>query len=84
MRTTVDLPDELFRRVKSASAMKGLTLKSFVRAALERELKRQLSSGGGHGRAQLPLVRSASPASVKLTSDRAAQILEDEDLRVPR
>ena len=64
--------------------MKGLTLKSFVRVALERELRRQLSSGTGHRRAELPLVRSATPGSVKLTSDRTAQILEDEDLRVSR
>ena len=63
--------------------MKGLTLKSFVRVALERELRRQLSSGTGHRRAELPLVRSATPGS-KLTSDRTAQILEDEDLRVSR
>jgi hypothetical protein len=34
MRTTVDLPDELFRRAKSAAALRGIKLKDLVEEGL--------------------------------------------------
>jgi hypothetical protein len=36
MRTTIDLPDGLFRQVKTLAVQKGLTLKDFFTAAVER------------------------------------------------
>jgi len=39
MRTTIDLPDELFRRTKSLAASRGLTLKQFIIDAVEREIE---------------------------------------------
>jgi hypothetical protein len=38
MRTSIDIPDELFRRTKVAAASRGTTLKAVVIEALEREL----------------------------------------------
>jgi hypothetical protein len=38
MRTTIDLPDGLFRQVKTLAVQKGLTLKDFFTAAVERAL----------------------------------------------
>jgi hypothetical protein len=37
MRTTVDLPDGLFRRAKATAAMRGMSLKDLMISALERE-----------------------------------------------
>ena len=34
MRTTIDLPDNLFREVKATAASRGLKLKDFITAAL--------------------------------------------------
>jgi hypothetical protein len=34
MRTTIDLPDPLFREVKATAASRGLKLKDFIAAAL--------------------------------------------------
>jgi hypothetical protein len=46
MRTTVDIPDELFRRVKSQAALRGRKLKDLVeeglRLVLEKEPARPL------------------------------------------
>jgi len=39
MRTTIDLPDALFRQAKSLAATRGLTLKEFVINALQRETR---------------------------------------------
>ena len=36
MRTTIELPDGLFRQVKTLAVQKGLTLKEFFTAAVER------------------------------------------------
>jgi hypothetical protein len=55
MRTTIDLPDPLFRRTKIEAAMRGSSMKEVIIRALEREV-------GGSGapaqrrRAELPLI----------------------------
>lgn len=36
MRTTIDIPDPLFREVKATAARKGVLLKEFITAALVR------------------------------------------------
>jgi len=38
MRTTLDLPDPLFRQLKSRAALEGTTLKQLIRDAIERGL----------------------------------------------
>jgi hypothetical protein len=44
MRTTIDLPDPLFREVKATAAMNGMRLKEYITEALEDKLaKRSIS-----------------------------------------
>jgi hypothetical protein len=38
VKTTIDLPDPLFRKVKATAAAEGLSLKVFIADALERQL----------------------------------------------
>jgi len=38
MKTTLEMPDELFRRAKTVAAKRGQSLKQLVTTALEREL----------------------------------------------
>lgn len=38
MKTTLEMPDELFRRAKTTAAQRGQSLKQLVTGALEREL----------------------------------------------
>lgn len=38
MKTTVDLPDPLFRRAKATAAAKGQTLKTFISNSVEQSL----------------------------------------------
>ena len=51
MRTTIDLPDPLFKEAKSVAALRGQSLKEIVVTALRRELR--------HGRAA-PAARARS------------------------
>jgi len=39
MRTTIDLPDPLFKEAKSAAALRGVTLRDIVEEALRRQLQ---------------------------------------------
>ncbi|HEV1284106.1 MAG TPA: hypothetical protein VNU44_02315 [Bryobacteraceae bacterium] len=41
MRTTVDLPDTLFRKTKATAALRGSTMKELIVHALEREVETQ-------------------------------------------
>jgi len=41
MRTTIDLPDPLFRKVKSAAAERGLKLKEFIAQSLTSTLNNE-------------------------------------------
>ena len=41
MRTTIDIPDELFRRAKSEAALRGRKLKDLVEEGLRRLLEKE-------------------------------------------
>jgi hypothetical protein len=44
MKTTLEIPDALFRRVKSKAAERGQTMKEFVNAALQEKLASRRST----------------------------------------
>ncbi len=50
MRTTIDLPDPLFKEAKSAAALRGQSLKEIVVTALRRELRHGRAHSGSRGR----------------------------------
>jgi hypothetical protein len=41
MKTTVEIPDELFKQTKATAALRGESLKDFVAEALQAHLERQ-------------------------------------------
>jgi hypothetical protein len=45
MKTTIEIPDRLFRRAKSKAAERGLSLKEFFGEALEEKLAAKRSEG---------------------------------------
>jgi hypothetical protein len=44
MKTTLEIPDDLFKRTKATAAMRGESLKEFVTEALNEHLRRQTTS----------------------------------------
>lgn len=79
MRTTIQLPDELLRRVKSAAALRGVKLKDFVASMLERGLAEiQSSESSGHRRlpVMIPATGRKMPA---LSNSEIASLLDEED-----
>jgi hypothetical protein len=78
MRTTIDLPDDLFRHAKALSSLRGMTLKALITRAIEHELESATVQLRPR-RVEFPLVPSRRPGSVAVTSDTIARILEEEE-----
>jgi hypothetical protein len=67
MRTTLDLPDDLFRNLKTLAAQRGTTLKQLLHAAVERELERARQQPH-RTRLSFPLLDSKEPGKLQLTN----------------
>jgi hypothetical protein len=46
MKTTIDIPDSLFRRTKARAAMRGESLRDFIVSALRTSLSRETRTEG--------------------------------------
>lgn len=66
MRTTIDLPDPLFRELKAVAARRGISLKNLVRAAVEGEIRKTEAKIGK--RLKFPLLSSDAPGSLALAN----------------
>ncbi|MFP4564770.1 MAG: hypothetical protein ACLFRY_15840 [Spirochaetia bacterium] len=78
MRTTIDINDALYRKIKVTAALNGLSLKEFITRAVEHELESSGPEFEGR-RVRLPLIPSENPGSLVLDSDSIAAVLERED-----
>ncbi len=71
MRTTLDLPDPLFRELKAQSALRGVKLKDFVAELLQAGLsQRGDSAPGRRPRSPLPVIRRATGVRHPALSNR--------------
>jgi hypothetical protein len=78
MRTTIDLPDPLFRVAKTLASEKGISLKDFFTEALQRAVSQPPSRGQ---RMDLPPVRSVGGKRIPVRSNvQLAELLENEEL----
>ena len=73
MRTTIDIPDPLYRRLKSKAASKGCSVKELILRCVQAEL--HVGRSLKRGRVSLPIIESNSPGSLKLTNRRINEIL---------
>lgn len=72
MRTTVDIPDPTYRKLKSEAAQRGCSVKELILRGVET----QLSAGvRPKTRIQLPIVRSKRPGTLSLTSDQIYEVI---------
>jgi hypothetical protein len=67
MRTTVDLPDSLFRKTKAVAALRGSSMKELIIHAVEREVASGAVGEPKRRRVKLPLIHSPSGRKVDLT-----------------
>ena len=72
MRTTVDIPDPTYRKLKSKAAQQGCSVKELILRGVDKEL------GAGarkKGRIHPPLVKSRQPGTLRLTNDQIYEII---------
>lgn len=74
MKTTVEIPDELFRRVKARAALEGIPLRDLVVHGLQLAMN-ELSAGEARRRVQFPLIEARTEAE-PLTDEMVAAALE--------
>ncbi|MBT5707588.1 MAG: hypothetical protein HOI66_14830 [Verrucomicrobia bacterium] len=79
MRTTIDIPDALFKEIKSKAVLRGETLKMFFLRAIKTEL--EVEKGASRRRVRLPIVKSKED-SYDLDPDKLASVLDQEDSEV--
>ena len=69
MRTTVDLPDSLFKQVKAEAALRGMKLRDFIRRSLEQALTGS-SQKAKSRRVRLPLVQGDGMRQIDPTREQ--------------
>jgi hypothetical protein len=78
MRTTIEMPDGLYRRVKHAAVARGLPMRELVRQALERMLREPVAEHPTRD-IEPPLIPSRKPGSIHLSPDQVHEILVREE-----
>jgi hypothetical protein len=68
MRTTIEIPDALFRRTKSLAATRGISLKQLIVSAVEREVDPVKPVAARAKRPQLPVIHLELGREFDLTS----------------
>ena len=71
MRTTVDIPDATYRKLKSKAAEEGCSVKELILRGVNRELK----PGGAGRRVRLPIVRSKRRRVLQLTNEQIYELI---------
>lgn len=66
MRTTIELPDAVYRKAEKIARTQGVTIEEFLVRAFERELKAEPDSPSHSKRVTLPLVPSEEPGAMDL------------------
>ena len=75
MRTTLDLPDPLFKEAKSKAARRGIPLRVLMIQALERELHAPQKPEQRMQRSRVPLIRSRRPGHLRISNTQIEELL---------
>ena len=73
MRTTVDIPDPLYRELKSKAALEGKSVKELILRGVEGELRRKKAST--QRRITVPILPSKEPGTLDIDNERIFEII---------
>jgi hypothetical protein len=72
VRTTIDIPDPLYRQLKGKAASEGRSVKELVLRGVEQELRNR---GRKTRRVSLPIVPSKRPGTLDLDNAKIFEII---------
>jgi hypothetical protein len=72
VRTTIDIPDPTYRKLKSKAATQGLSVKDLILHGVERELQYDAHQ---KKRVRLPIIRAKKPGTLHLTNQQIYEII---------
>lgn len=78
MRTTIDIPDEVYRRLKAKAALEGTSIRSLLVRAAEAALNKE--KGQVRRKLHLPIIPSARPGSLHITNEQIEDILFKQEI----
>lgn len=81
MRTTIRLPDDLYKRVRATAAIEGTTVTSFIDDALRQALARREQAPSGTPYQVTPFHGNGLQPGVDLDDNAALLALMDGDAR---
>lgn len=73
MRTTVDIPDTVYRRLKTRAANEGSSAKELILRGVHLVLKAHPRKS--RRRVKLPIIRSKHPGTLELDNDRIFEVI---------
>jgi hypothetical protein len=73
MRTTIDIPDAMYRRLRTRAAAEGRSAKALVLQGVEHVLGSKPPAPGR--RITLPLVRSKRPGTIRIDNARIYDVI---------
>lgn len=74
MRTTVDIPDQTYRQLKSKAALRGCSVKELILRGVKAELNGETQEQH-KGKVTLPLVKSKRPGWLRLNNKTIHELL---------
>lgn len=77
MKTTLEIPDDIFRQVKSQSALEGIKLKDFVVQALMYRLTNAKPASKSLRTVDFPLIK-AKPGSLAVSNELIDQAMNEQ------
>jgi hypothetical protein len=66
MRTTVDIPDSIYRELKVHAATEGTTIREIILEGVQERLRNRKTKTQPERRAHFPVIRSKNPGSLAL------------------
>ena len=82
MRTIIDIPDDLGRKVKVRAVQSGESIKCLVTRALQREIAADRSVHQSSKPSDIPVLRSRNPGALTLTPEEVGDWLVREERAV--
>jgi hypothetical protein len=73
MRTTVDIPDPVYRKLRSCAASEGSSAKELILRGVKQVLKENRRKS--RKKIKLPLIKSKQPGTLELDNDKIFEII---------